>query len=241
MDMVPFSWMSSFFNTTCWNVIVDSAKTNPAESRPALESLCQTYWEPLYSYIRSSGQSHENAQDITQSFFKHLLEKNLPGHADPGLGRFRSYLLSSLRHFMVDWHRASRSLKRGSQVEQVPFEAEFLRGLPSHGEMPEAAYDRKWAHTLITLCLDRIGAEQAMIGQSERFSLMRPLLLAPGDRGTAAGELTSRFGMTPGSIRTAISRLRARFREIVREEVSRLVADSSEIDDEIGYLFRAMQ
>ncbi len=233
--------MSSHFNTTCWTVILDSAKSDPAESRPALESLCQTYWEPLYSYARRSGQSHENAQDITQSFFKHLLEKNLPGHADPGLGRFRSYLLSSLRHFMVDYHRSSKSLKRGGQVEHVPFKAEFLPSLPSNGETPEAAYDRKWAHTLITLCLDRIQAEQATIGQSERFSLMRPLLLDPGDRSPAAGELIFRFGMTPGSIRTAISRLRARFREIVRQEVSRLVADASEIDDEIAYLFRAMQ
>jgi len=120
-------------------------------------------------------------------------------------------------------------------------QAEFMRGLPSDGETPEAAYDRKWAHTLITLCLDRIQSEQATIGQSERFSLMRPLLLDPGGRSPAAGELTSRFGMTPGSIRTAISRLRARFREIVRQEVSRLVADASEIDDEIAYLFRAMQ
>jgi RNA polymerase sigma-70 factor (ECF subfamily) len=234
-------WMNSSFNTTCWTVVLDSAKLNPAESRPALESLCQTYWEPLYSYVRRSGQSHENAQDITQSFFKHLLEKNLPGHADPGLGRFRSYLLSSMRRFVVDYHRTTRSLKRGGHVEHVPIEPELLPSIPSDDETPEAAYDRKWAHTLITLCLDRIQAEQATIGQSERFSLMRPLLLDPGGRGTAAGELTTRFGMTPGSIRTAISRLRARFREIVRQEVARLVADASEIDDEIAYLFRAMQ
>ena len=118
--------MSSYFNTTCWTVILDSAKSDPAESRPALQSLCQTYWEPLYSYARRSGQSHENAQDITQSFFKHLLEKNLPGHADPGLGRFRSYLLSSLRHFMVDYHRSSKSLKRGGQVEHVPFNSALV-------------------------------------------------------------------------------------------------------------------
>jgi len=234
--------MSSSFNTTCWTVILDSAKDNPAESRPALESLCRTYWEPLYSYVRRAGQNHQDAQDITQAFFEHLLEKEMPRHADPSLGRFRAYLLGSLHHFLRDHIRHHNTLKRGGQIKHVPLDAEALPDPGSDSDSPESAFDRKWAHTLINLCLDRIQSEQTGLGQKERFALMRPLLLSPGDhQSPAAGELASRHGMSPGSIRTALSRLRARFREIVRQEVSRLVADASEIDDEIAHLLRALR
>jgi RNA polymerase sigma-70 factor (ECF subfamily) len=232
--------MNPQFYTTCWTVVIDSAKSNPAESRPALEALCRTYWAPLYAYAVSSGKSHEDAEDITQAFFGHLLEKNLPGGADPEVGRFRSYLLASLRYFMIDWHRHATSQRRGGANLTVPLrEAEYLS---TAGDTPEAAYDRKWAHILIGIALDTLAAEQDKVGHGDRFAMMRPLLLDPeGGRESAMAELVDRYDMTPGHIRTTLSRLRARFREIVRLEVSRLVADASEIDAEIAHLLRAMQ
>jgi RNA polymerase sigma factor (sigma-70 family) len=232
--------MSSHFYTTSWTVVIDSAKTNPAESRPALEALCRTYWEPLYAYVRSSGKSHEDAQDITQAFFGHLLEKNLPGGADPGLGRFRSYLLGSLRHFMVDYHRHATTQKRGGPTLHL-VSLENVEDAMVAGDTPEAAYERKWAHTLIGIALDALAVEQNASGHEARFALMRPLLLDPAvDREGIMAQLGTQQGMTPGHVRTTLSRLRARFREIVRQEVSRLVADASEIDDEIAHLLKAM-
>ena len=232
--------MSPLFYTTCWTVIIDSAKSNSAESRPALEALCRTYWAPLYAYILRSGKSHEDAEDITQAFFEHLLQKNLPGSADPQLGSFRSYLLGSLRYFMINHHRQATSQKRGGATGPVRLiEEEYLS---TGGDTPEAAYERKWAHTLIGIALDTLGTEQEKAGHGARFTLLRPLLLDPrGDRETTMSELVSGHGMTPGHIRTTLSRLRARFREIVRQEVARLVADASEIDAEIAHLLRAMQ
>ena len=232
--------MSPLFYTTSWTVVIDSAKSNPAVSRPALEALCRTYWAPLYAYVLRSGKSHEDAEDITQAFFEHLLQKNLPGSADPELGRFRSYLLGSLRHFMISHHRQATSQKRGGATSHVRL---CMEEYPSTtGDTPEAAYERKWAHTLIGIALDTLGAEQEKAGHGARFAVMRPLLLdARGDRENAMAELVSGHGMTLGHIRTTLSRLRSRFREIVRQEVSRLVADASEIDAEIAHLLRAMQ
>jgi hypothetical protein len=156
------------------------------------------------------------------------------------VGRFRSYLLASLRYFMIDWHRHATSQRRGGANLTVPLrEAEYLS---TAGETPEAAYDRKWAHILIGIALDTLAAEQDKVGHGDRFAMMRPLLLDPeGGRESAMAELVDRYDMTPGHIRTTLSRLRARFREIVRLEVSRLVADASEIDAEIAHLLRAMQ
>ena len=195
--------MNPHFYTTCWTVVIDSAKSNPAESRPALEALCRTYWAPLYAYVVSSGKSHEDAEDITQAFFGHLLQKNLPGSADPELGRFRSYLLASLRYFMIDYHRHSTSQKRGGANATVPLREEEYPS--TAGDTPEAAYERKWAHTLIGIALDTLAAEQDKAGHGARFTLMRPLLLDPqGDRENTMAELVARHGMTPGHIRTTL-------------------------------------
>ena len=144
---------SCAFNTTCWTLILDAAKTCEIQSRPALESLCKTYWEPLYAYARSCGKTHQDAQDTTQAFFEHLLEKNLPGRVTPGLGRFRCFLLASLRNFMIAEHRNANCVKRGGEVgEHLSLEeARHLVATPSEAE---TAFDRQWAHTLIQLALD---------------------------------------------------------------------------------------
>lgn len=235
--------MSQEFSTTCWTVILDAAKTDASASRPALEVLCRQYWEPLYAYARGCGKNHPDAEDTTQSFFAHLLGTNLPGRAAPERGRFRSFLLTSLKNFMVSEHKSASTQKRGGAspapiaLEDAPKNASALQT----SETPATAYDRKWAHTVINLALDQLAADQAQLGQAARFAVLRPLLLDPtrgSDRHTHALES---LGITDGALRTALSRLRTDFRSLVRQEVARLVDDPSEIDDEISYLLRAMQ
>ena len=235
--------MSQDFTTTCWTVILDASKTSIQESRPALESMCAKYWEPLYAYARRSGKSHQDAQDSTQAFFEHLLEKNLPKRASPELGRFRCFLLTALRNFMHSEHRDATALKRGGKtaihvsLEEEPCLADEI----STAESPEAAYDRKWAHTLLNMALDRLAEQQRGLGSADRFAIMRPLLLDPERTAEVHAQLSARFNLTDGGIRTAMSRLRANFRDIVRQEVARIVDDPAEIDDEIAHLLKALR
>jgi RNA polymerase sigma factor (sigma-70 family) len=231
--------MRQTLETTRWTLILQAADPRAPGSRQALEHLCGKYWQPLYAYVRCSGRTHEDAQDITQSYFEHLIEKNLPARVDPEKGRFRAYLLATLRNFMLSWHRDSTTQKRGGShtlhlsIDDDPTLADSLIS-------PEATYDRRWAQTVVKNAFDRLAAQQAELGQSERFALFRPAMLDPERLAEVQNELIARHGMTEGSIRTALSRLRAQFRQIVREDVSVLVEDPAEIDDEIAHLLRAL-
>lgn len=233
--------MSQDFHTTRWTLVLDAARTDGDQSRPALEYLCRTYWKPLYAYARRSGKCHDDAQDSIQAFFEYLLKKNLAGRADPEVGRFRTFLLSSLRHFMLTEHRDATTQKRGGNVSlHIPFDESFENLAEfSDNETPAAAYERKWAHTLVNLALDRLAAEQTASGLGDRFRFLRTLLLDPSNAAAIHPRLNAAFGMTDGAIRTSLSRLRARFREIIRMEVARLVDDPAEIEDEILHLLKS--
>jgi len=227
--------------TTRWTIILQAADPSAPGSQEALESLCHKYWQPLYAYVRASGKTHEDAQDITQGYFQRLIEKNLPARVSPDQGRFRAYLLATLRNFMLAWHRDSTTQKRGGtdsvhlSIDDDPTLTEAL------SISPEALYDQRWAQTMVKNALDRLAEQQADLGQRDRFALMRPLLLDP-EHGTAAqSELITRHGMTEGSIRTALSRLRAQFRQIIRDDVADLVENPAEIDDEIAHLLNALR
>lgn len=233
--------MSSQFNTTRWTLVLDAGKASAPESRPALETLCRAYWQPLYTYICRTGRGHDDAEDITQAFFEHLLTKNLPARADPQFGRFRTFLLSSLRNFMLTLHRDATRQKRGGKAgEHIPIE-DLAETLPAaSGESPEIAYERKWAQTLVNISLDELARQQSESGNRERFALLRPLLLDSADSAAIQARLIAEHDMTTSSIRTTLSRLRSRFRDIVRQEVARLVDDPAEVEDELVYLLRAM-
>jgi DNA-directed RNA polymerase specialized sigma24 family protein len=234
--------MRQDFSTTCWTVILDAAKTDASASRPALEVLCRQYWEPLYAFVRGCGKTHPDAEDTTQGFFHHLLGTNLHGRAVPERGRFRSFLLTALKNFMFSEHETATTLKRGGTsgapiaLEDVPENTESLQTL----ETSATAFDRKWAHTVINIALDGLATQQAQMGQADRFALLRPLLLDPERGSDLQAYALQSLGITEGALRTAMSRLRADFRGLVRQEVARLVDDPTEIDDEIAYLLRAM-
>lgn len=233
--------MSAQFNTTSWTLVLDAGKTGHKENRPALEVLCRHYWQPLYAYVCRTGRTHQDAQDITQAFFEHLLSKNLPGRANPEFGRFRTFLLSSLRNFMLTLHRDAHRQKRGGQAGEhlsIDEVADHLHA--SSEESPEIAYDRKWAQTLVNISLDELARQQSDSGNRARFALLRPLLLDDAGADSIRDRLIHEHGMTIASIRTTLSRLRNRFREIVRQEVARLVDDAAEVEDELMHLLKAM-
>lgn len=238
----PILLMNASFTTTSWTVIIDAASSQVAESRPAFQALCLRYWEPLYAYARGMGKNHHDAEDVTQAFFAHIVATNLPGRTSQGRGRFRWFLLASFRNFIVGEHRAATTQKRGGlNGEAVSLEqCDDASHPPVDGDSPEAAYDRKWAHTLIRLALDKLAEEQNAAGHAERFAALRPLLLDPVRGEAAQSGIGTRLGMSEGNIRTSLSRLRARFRDIVRHEVSLIVADPAETDDEIAHLLRSL-
>ncbi len=223
-------------------MILDAAKTDARESRPALDQLCRTYWEPLYYYACSMGKSHQDAEDITQAFFQHLLVTNLPSRAKPELGRFRSYLLTSMRHFILTAHRNATVQKRGGKAEHLRLDDQHEeRQELSTASSIEATYDRHFAHALVSNVLDQLANQQAALGNESRFNLLRPLLLLPENGAAAQKELSTRLGMTETNIRTSLSRLRAQFRDLVRKDVARIVDDPADVNDEIAYLLKALR
>lgn len=236
-------FMIARFETTQWTLILQAAEEDNPMGQQALEHFCRRYQPPLLAYARSFGLGEHDAQDVTQSFFQHLLEKNLPARADRALGRFRSFLLVSFRNFMSAMHRnATRQRRGGPTAEHVPLQ-EDLNETPD-SLMVESnaanAFDRQWAHTLLQIAIDRLEAEQAAQGHAVRFALMRPLLLSPDSRDAVIAMLVEKHGMTDGAARTLLSRLRARFRDLVREEVQRVVNDPAEVDEEISHLLKVL-
>lgn len=235
--------MSADFTQTNWTLILQAADHQSPGGREALEHLCRRYWNPLNAYVRGFGRSHHDAEDTTQAFFQHLLELRLFDRADRDRGRFRTFLMTSLRNFMIRQHRDATVQKRGGGVaEHVSLDvagADFEASLVLT-ESPDLAFDRKWALTVLEQSMASLEAEQGAAGSGERFAVLKPLVL-DHDRG-AAGELDTaqRLGLSEAGVRTALSRLRARYRELVRAEVARLVDDPAEVDDEIAHLMRAL-
>lgn len=162
-------------------MIFSAADPGRADSLQALEALCRRYWAPLLIYARRSGLGEQDAEDVTQSFFEHLLANNLPGKAEPALGRFRSFLMVSFRNFMHVTHRnATRMRRGGTDTAHLSLQDEthdLGERLAGERDLAEEAYDRKWAHTVVKLALDELPREQETLGKAERYKLIRPLLL----------------------------------------------------------------
>lgn len=221
-------------------MVLDAGKDNSSVSRPALQELCKAYWSPLHTYVLHCGVSSQDAEDMTQAFFAHLLDNNLPGRATPERGRFRAFLLTAMKHFVTTQTARSMTKRRGGDVEKLSLN-EDDSALPDSipdPETPETAYDRKWAHTVLEIALGHLAAEQAELKQESRFEVLRPLLFEPQpDHAATAVALN----MPEGSVRTALSRLRGRFRDHVRAEVARLVDDADEVDAELAYLLQALR
>jgi RNA polymerase sigma-70 factor (ECF subfamily) len=229
------------FDSTRWSIIAAAQSRDTPEGEAALAELCARYWRPLFSYVRRRGYSTEDAQDLTQAWFARLLDKNSLVQADAERGKFRSFLLTSLKHFLAnEWDR-SKTVKRGGGVEF--FSIDDTGSLPPANTAlnPEQVYERACAIMLLERSTARLASEFAGAGKGELFEALKVFL--SGDRGTNYHEIAASLQMSEGAVRVAVHRLRDRFRAIVRTEIAQTVAnpaDAGAIDEELRYLLTVL-
>jgi RNA polymerase sigma-70 factor (ECF subfamily) len=231
------------FGTTHWSVVLAAGRGGPTSAQNALACLCETYWYPLYAYVRRRGHRPEDAQDLTQEFFRRLLEGNWVGSADPDKGRFRTFLLTAMTRFLAnEWDRA-RAAKRGGSAATVPLDGAEAEGRylaePQAGLSADRLYDRQWATTLLQRSLSRLSKEHEHLGKAAEFAALSPFLGA--DRGSIPyGQVAEHLGLSEVAARQAIHRLRKEFRQVFREEILQTLATPDDVDAEVRYLIAAL-
>lgn len=231
------------FATTHWGMVLAAGEKNTAESAAALEELCRTYWYPLYAYVRRRGHCPEDSQDLTQEFFYQFLRGNYLTHVDPRKGKFRSFLLAGINHFLAkEWHR-SRRLKRGGGATLLAFDEsraeERYQGERLGGRSPEEIYERTWAIALLDRVLRRLADESFAAGQGPRFEELKPVLM--GERPSLSyADLALRLGTTEPALKMTVQRLRRRYAELVQEEIAQTVRAPQEVEDELRHLRRVL-
>jgi len=233
----------NWFATTHWTVVRAAGDSASPQATEALERLCRLYWYPLYAYIRRKGHSPQDAEDLTQSFFAHLLEKNYLALVSKQRGRFRSFLLTSLQNFLAhDWERG-RAAKRGGGRTLLSWDAlsgESRYALePALDLTPEKIFEQRCAATLFQKALAGLEREMADAGKSEQFDRLKGFLSAEAHAGAYA-EAAAILAMTPGAVGVAVHRLRQRYGELVREEIAHTVTSPTEIEDEMRYLIQLL-
>jgi RNA polymerase sigma factor (sigma-70 family) len=228
-----------WFASTHWSVVLSAGERDSLQASESLEKLCRTYWPPLYSFVRRQGYRTEDAQDLTQAFFAKLLEKNFWARADPQKGRFRSFLLTALNQYLADQRDRARTVKRGGGVPAISLDQEILDEQflqpGAQNLSAEQQFERQWASAVLSKARTRLCEECVASGKSELYDAVNLL----GDRQEAAVtyvEMSGQLGMSVSAIKSAVSRLRQRYGELVREEVTQTVSSPAEVDAEITYL-----
>ena len=233
----------AIFSTTNWSVVLEAQGQSPA-AQQALEKLCRTYWRPVYSFIRREGTGHEEAEDLTQASFALLLQRRNFADVRKEKGRLRSYLLTSLKHFLVSQHRRAVTVKRGKGQQPVPLEELAAIGRvdiePADHLSADRIYERRWALTLMEQVLRRLKDEYCTAGNAALFDSLKQLL--PDEPGTPSrAEIALQLGMTDNALRQAFHRFRQRYQLLLREEISHTVAVASDIEDELRHLIRVLR
>jgi RNA polymerase sigma-70 factor (ECF subfamily) len=228
------------FAVTHWSVVLAAGGSDDTRARAALEKLCRVYWYPLYAYVRRRGHSPEDAQDLTQEFFARLLEKKWIARADRQRGRFRSFLLSAINHFLADEWDKARALKRGGGAISLPLQfdtAETRYGHePADNVTPEQNYERRWALALLEEVLRKLRLAHQDEGRLELFEALHPCLV--GERTALPyAELATKLGVSEGTVKSAVHRLRRSYRQLLRNEIAQTVAGPDEVDEELRHLF----
>jgi RNA polymerase sigma factor (sigma-70 family) len=227
------------FATTHWSIVLAAGDPASPKARAALETLCQTYWYPLYAYLRRTGHQPADAEDLVQGFFLHLLRREVLHAVQREGGRFRSFLLATLKHFLSDEQDKAAAKKRGGEHqfiswEQGNAEQRFLRE-PVDIESADRLFERRWALTLLERAMSRLHEECVAAGNAERFAKLKGFV--SGEKGALSyAEAAERTDLTPSALKSAIFRLRRRYHEVIREEVSQTVADPREVEEELRYL-----
>jgi RNA polymerase sigma-70 factor (ECF subfamily) len=231
------------FATTRWSLVLAAGRRSNTRSTDALASLCETYWYPVYAFIRRQGHDADAARDLTQEFFARVLEKNYFGAADPARGRFRAFLLASTRHFLSNERDRARALKRGGATPPLSLDVETAEGtyqLEGRDDLtPEKLFDARWATLLLDRALSRLREGYAASGKSATFDRLKGFLT--GDAGDMTySEAARALGSTEAAVKVAVHRLRRRFREALIEEIAETVASPADIDAELRHLRAAV-
>jgi RNA polymerase sigma-70 factor (ECF subfamily) len=228
------------FPTTRWSQVRQAGELADSRAREALTELCRDYWFPVYAYIRHQDHSADASSDLTQDFFTRLIEKGTLNAADPAKGRFRAFLLSACRYFLLDARDQQNAWKRGGTIRFVPLEAEGrYQAEPIDTLTPDKLFDRAWALSLLNTVLERLQAEFAAKGKLEAFETLK-IVLTEGPRAISHAEMARRLKMTEAAVQVAVHRLRKRYKTLVREQIAATVEGAEEVEDEIRDLFAAL-
>jgi RNA polymerase sigma factor (sigma-70 family) len=235
--------MARHLATTNWTLIVRAEATDPDVRRTAMAELCEAYWYPLYAFARRRGSSHDDAADLTQAFFVHLIDKHALRGLDPVLVRFRSYLLASFKNFESDVRDRMTALKRGGDRTRVTFDPAVLerryRGIACRDDDPERLYARQWAVTLLERAREQLRLAYVAGGKTREFEALGPhLVSSPG--ANAARDVAQALGISEGAARVALHRLRRRFGAELRAEVARTVEGPDQVEAELRFLLTVL-
>jgi RNA polymerase sigma-70 factor (ECF subfamily) len=239
----PSAKVSGLFTTTHWSVVLTAGQSDSLQAAQALETLCGTYWYPLYAYVRRRGHGHEDAQDLTQAFLLQLLERKSFARVDRGKGRFRSFLLAGLNYFLADARDHASAQKRGGGQPLLYFDAQAAEQryrLESVDERsPDKLFERRWALALLDQVLARLEKEFHETGNAGLFQRLRVFLVA-GRGEVSYREVAVELDMTGEAVKKAVHRMRRRYYALFREEIAQTVADPAEVADEMRYLCAVM-
>ncbi len=232
------------FSTTRWSLVLALREESSKEADEALAELCRCYWFPLYAYVRRRGCSPEDAEDDVQGFIAEFLTKRYFARADPQRGRFRTFLLSSMSHYLSKGTRNSRRLKRGGGLTAISWDRQTAEDRyqlePVDEDTPESVYDRQCARLLMDGVLKKLQTEFQAQGKSETFEALSQFLWGESSR-TAYKDIASQMKMSVGAVTVAVHRLRHRFRNLLRNELAETVADPNEVDDELRHLISVVR
>jgi len=234
---------SGIFATTHWSVVLTAGQAGSSQAAAALEKLCRAYWYPLYAYLRRDGWSEPDAQDLTQGFFAHLLEHQTLGRVSREKGRFRSFLLASLKYFVADQLAHAQRQKRGGDQHHFSLEAlsaeERYRLEPKDSRTPDQLFERRWALELLDRVLARLRQEFSGSDRTALFEALQPFLAAK-EGGETYAALAARFGRSEEAIKKTVQRMRRRYQELFREEIAQTVSTPQEVEDELRHLCEVM-
>ena len=241
---------SDYFAPTHWSaVIAAGSEAEPEKARRALEELCQTYWAPVYTFVRSRGYSVHDAQDLAQGFFLNFVERQIYAQADRARGRFRSFLLTALKNFLANAYEHAHRLKRGGGHEFLPldevraeaaeslFQTQFT-SVPIQSD--DRVYERSWAETLVNTSLERLASEYRRDGKEALLEDLRVFITGSAEPLPSYDELAVKTGLPASTLRSHVTRLRSRYREFLRSAVRETVENDAEVEEEMRELFRVL-
>ena len=235
--------MGRAFESTEWSVVLAARDGDGSAARTAMNGLCAAYWQPLYAFARRAGHSSDDAADMVQAYFERFLEKDFLHEVRPEAGRFRSFLLASMRHFLAnEWDRRKAQKRAGDlaalSLDFLAAERRWAGEPRDDRRTPEEEYERRWALAILARALDSLARDEAAAGRRESFAELKSFLTEAGD--APYREIAARLGQTEGAVKVAVHRLRRRFGDTLRRTIAETVADPAEVDDELKQLLRAL-